>query len=102
VSAAWVVVLVVGAGTIALKGAGPLLLGGRELPLRAQGLVALLAPALLAALIVVQAFADGRALVLDARAAGLVAAGAALLLRAPMLVVVAAAAAAAALVRALS
>ncbi len=101
-SAPWTVVLVTGAGTIALKGIGPLILGGRELPLRVQGVVALLAPALLAALIVTQAFADGRSLVLDARAAGLAAAAVALLLRAPVLVVVAVAALAAALVRLVS
>lgn len=101
-SAPWVVVLVTGLGTIALKGIGPLLLGGRELPLAVQGVVALLAPALLAALIVVQAFADGRALVVDARAAGLVAAAVAIVLRAPVLVVVAVAALTAALVRLLS
>lgn len=98
-SAPWIVVLVAGVGTIALKGVGPLLLGGRDLPLRLQGVVALLAPALLAALIVVQAFADGRALVIDARAAGLLAAAVAIVLRAPVLVVVAVAALAAALVR---
>lgn len=101
-SAPWTVVLVTGVGTIALKGIGPLILGGRELPLRVQGVVALLAPALLAALIVTQAFADGRSLVLDARAAGLAAAAVALLLRAPVLVVVAVAALAAALVRLVS
>lgn len=100
-STPWVVVAVVGAGTVALKGAGPLLLGGRELPLRVQGVVALLAPTLLAALIVVQAFADGRSLVLDARAGGLAAAGLAVVLRAPVLVTVLVAAAVAALLRAL-
>ena len=55
------------------------------------GLAALLPVALLAALTAQQAFADGRTLVLDARAAGLAAAALALLLRAPFLVVVAAA-----------
>lgn len=100
-STPWIVVAVVGAGTVALKGAGPLLLGGRELPLRVQGVVALLAPTLLAALIVVQAFADGRSLVLDARAGGLAAAGLAVVLRAPVLVTVLVAAAVAALLRTL-
>jgi uncharacterized membrane protein len=45
--------------------------------------------ALLAALIAVSTFTDGRELVLDERIAGLAAAGAAVLLRAPFLVVVA-------------
>ena len=98
-SAAWTIVLVVGVATVALKGAGPVLLGGRELPARALGVVELLAPTLLAALIVVNAFTAGRHLVLDARAAGLAAAGAAILLRAPLLVVVLVAAVTAALVR---
>jgi branched-subunit amino acid transport protein len=100
-SQAWVVVLLIGAGTIALKGAGPLLLGGRELPPRVLSVLALLAPTLLAALIVTQAFAGHRALVLDARAAGLGVAGVALALRAPLLVVIVLAAAVAAGVRAL-
>jgi branched-subunit amino acid transport protein len=98
-SAAWTVVVVVGVATIAIKGAGPVLLGGRELPAAVLGVVELLAPALLAALIVVNAFGSGRHLVVDARAAGLGAAGVALVLRAPLLLVVVAAAAVAAVVR---
>jgi branched-subunit amino acid transport protein len=101
VSGPWIVVIVVGVATIALKGAGPVLLGGRELPPRALGVVELLAPTLLAALIVTNAFADGRHLVLDARAAGLGAAALALLARIPLLAVIVIAAAVAALVRAL-
>jgi branched-subunit amino acid transport protein len=100
-SDAWTIVLLCGVGTIVLKGAGPLLLGGRELPERVTGVLALLAPTLLAALIVTQAFAGHRALVLDARAAGLVAAAIALALRAPLLVVIVVAAAVAAGARAL-
>jgi Branched-chain amino acid transport protein (AzlD) len=102
VTRAWVLIAVVGTGTIVLKGLGPLAIGGRELPRPLLGVVALLAPTLLAALIVTQAFADGRHLVLDARAAGLGAALAAVALRAPVLVVVAVAAGAAALTRALA
>jgi len=98
-STAWTVVLVVSVATIAIKGAGPVLLGGRELPARVIGVVELLAPALLAALIVVNAFSSGRHLVLDARAAGLGAAGVAIVLRAPLLLVVVVAAAVAAVVR---
>lgn len=100
-SVPWIVVLVTGAGTVGLKGLGPVLLGGRPLPRRLLGVVTLLAPALLAALIVTQAFGSGQALGLDARAAGLGAAALALALRAPVLVVVVAAAPAAATVRAL-
>jgi len=57
--------------------------------------------ALLSALVAVQTFAVGQTLVLDARFAGLAAAGVALLLRAPFLVVVLVAAATAAALRAL-
>lgn len=91
--------LVVGAGTIALKSAGPVLLGGRRLPPAVAGPLSLLAPSLLAALVVTQTFADGRRLVLDARAAGVAAAAVAIALRAPLLVVVVVAAVATALVR---
>jgi Branched-chain amino acid transport protein (AzlD) len=102
VTGAWVLVAVVGACTIVLKGLGPLAIGGRALPRPLLGIVALLAPTLLAALIVTQAFADGRHLVLDARAAGLGAALVAVALRAPVLVVVVVAAGTAALARALA
>jgi hypothetical protein len=102
VTSTWVLIAVVGACTIVLKALGPLAIGGRELPRPLFGIVALLAPTLLAALIVTQAFADGRHLVLDARAAGLGAALVAVALRAPVLVVVALAAGAAALTRALA
>jgi Branched-chain amino acid transport protein (AzlD) len=65
-----------------------------------QRAAVLLPVPLLAALVVVQAFAGDRALVLDARAAGLAVGAALVLLRAPFLLVVVAAAATAALVRA--
>jgi uncharacterized membrane protein len=96
---AWLIVLAVGGGTMAIKAAGPVLLGGRPLPDRLRAVVALLAPALLAALVATTTFADGQALVLDARVIGLGAAVIALLLRAPVLVVVVVAAVAAALAR---
>ncbi|NSC24252.1 AzlD domain-containing protein [Streptomyces albus subsp. chlorinus] len=64
-------------------------------------LAALLPVALLAALTAQQTFADQTDLVLDARAAGLAAAGLALVLRAPFLVVVATAVLVTAGVRAL-
>jgi branched chain amino acid efflux pump len=100
VTEVWVMVAVVGAATIALKGLGPVALGGRSLPPRVLGMVGLLAPALLAALVVTQVFAAEEKLVLDARAVGLATAAVALVLRAPVLVVIVAAAAATALVRA--
>lgn len=98
-SSAWLAVLVVGAATIAIKAAGPVLAGGRELPLGSARVVDLLAPALLAALVATQAFAADEALVLDERAAGLAAGALAVVLRAPLLVVVVVAAATAAVLR---
>jgi branched-subunit amino acid transport protein len=102
VSAVWVCVIVVGAATVALKAAGPVLAGGRELPQGAARVVDLLAPALLAALVATQAFATDEELVLDERAAGLLAAAVAIVLRAPLLVVVVVAAATAAGLRAIT
>lgn len=96
----WIVILAVGACTVVFKALGPVVLGGRELPAPVRGVVALLAPTLLAALVVVATFGKGRELVLDARAAGIAAAVTAVALRAPLLAVVAAAAVTAALVRA--
>lgn len=61
--------------TFAIKAAGPVALGGRELPARARGVLALLAPPLLAALVVVAAFADGPAWSIGADTAGVTAAG---------------------------
>ena len=101
VSTIWLCVLVVGVATIAIKASGPVLAAERELPLGAARVVDLLAPALLAALVATQAFAGDDALVLDERAAGLLAAGVAILLRAPLLVVVLVAAATAAGLRAI-
>jgi branched chain amino acid efflux pump len=97
----WIMVAVVGAATIAFRAIGPVALGGRSLPPRLLSVVELLAPALLAALVVTQVFASEQKLVLDARAAGLAAAAVALLLRAPILVVIVTAAAATAFVRAI-
>ena len=98
-SSAWLAVRVVGSATIAIKAAGPVLAGGRELPLGSARVVDLLAPALLAALVATQAFASDEALVLDERAAGLAAGAVAIALRAPLLLVVVVAAATAAVLR---
>ena len=97
----WVLVALSGVTAILLKATGPVLLGGRELPAGATGVVALLAPSLLAALIATQTFGGDHELVLDERALGLAAAAAALALRAPVLAVVVIAATVTALARAL-
>ncbi len=96
----WVTVVAVALASAAIKAAGPVLVGGRELSPRAVAVVALLAPALLAALVVSETFGEDRHLVLDERALGVAVAAIALALRAPVLVAVALAAATTALVRA--
>lgn len=98
-SPAWLCVLAVGAATIAFKAIGPVLLGRRELPAWLSRPVALLAPAVLAALVVTQAVGGERQIVADARLAGVGAGALAMALRAPLLVVVVVAAATAALIR---
>jgi branched chain amino acid efflux pump len=102
VSDAWILVAVVGLATVAIKGAGPVLLGSRELPTRIASPLSVLAPALLAALVVVNTVGGDRRIVLDARLVGVLAALVALRLRAPLLAVVAVAAATTAVTRALS
>jgi len=96
----WIVVGVVGGATIAIKALGPVVLGARELPPRMDGVVVLLAPALLAALVVTQAVAGDRRYVFDARLVGLAAAAVSIRLRAPLLVTLVVAATTTALARA--
>jgi hypothetical protein len=87
----WIAIGATAVGCYAVKLAGLLVpAGALEKPL-VRRLAALLPVALLAALTAQQTFADGHALVLDAKAAGLGAAAVTLILRAPFLVVVAAA-----------
>ena len=100
-SAAWWLVALVGVATIAIKGAGPVLLGGRPLPPRVGRIIGLLAPALLAALVAISTFGGDRALVLDERAVGVGAAAVAVALEAPPLLVVVVAAVVTAVTRAL-
>jgi branched-subunit amino acid transport protein len=84
----WTAILVLAAGTYALKASG-FLAGARELPPRATAVMALLPAALLAALAAVQTFQVPGGLALDARAAGVAAAALAVALRAPFIVAVA-------------
>lgn len=97
----WLAVLIATAGCYAFK------LAGQSMPRAVldrplvQAIADPLPVALLSALVVTNTFALGNQLVVDARAAGLLAAVAALLVRAPFLVVVIVAAAVAAGVRAL-
>jgi hypothetical protein len=98
----WLAVLAASAGCFALK------LAGWSVPARwlegerLQAAAVLLPVPLLAALVVVQAFAGDRELQLDARAAGLAVGALLVLARAPFLHVVVAAAVTAALLRAVA
>jgi branched-subunit amino acid transport protein len=98
-SATWPVVLIVGAFTMGFKAAGPVLLVGREMPPRMLGAVELLAPPLLAALVVTQALGEEGTIVLDERLLGLATATVAIRLRAPLILVIVVAAVTTALVR---
>jgi Branched-chain amino acid transport protein (AzlD) len=101
VSDVWVIVVVVGAATMALKAVGPVVLAGRELPPTLSTVLLLLAPALLGTLVVTQAVGGDREIVLDERLVGIGAAIVAILLRLPLLAVVVIAAAVTAGLRAL-
>ena len=95
------VVALVGAATIVLKGVGPVFLAGRELPRTLSDVLLMLAPALLGALVVTQLVGGDREIVLDERLLGITAAVVAILLRLPLLAVVVIAAAVTAGARAL-
>ncbi|WP_028063863.1 AzlD domain-containing protein [Solirubrobacter soli] len=102
-TAVWITIAVLTVGTAGMKIAGPLLLGERPPGERTLAMTGLVAPALLAALVVYETFsASGNGITLDARAAGLGAAVVAIALRAPMIVVILFAAAVTAGLRAFS
>jgi branched-subunit amino acid transport protein len=97
----WVLIGLCAVVTALIKAAGPVALGGRELPAWMGGVIQLMAPALLAALVCVSALADGRHLGVGADTAG-VAVGGLLLWRGASIVIgVTVAAAVTALLRAL-
>jgi branched-subunit amino acid transport protein len=99
VSTLWVVIVTVTLASAAIKAAGPILSGGRELPPRVNAVIALLTPALLAALVVTGTFGEGGRLALDERALGVGVAAIAIVLRAPVLLAVVLAALVTALAR---
>ncbi|RII09491.1 Branched-chain amino acid transport protein (AzlD) [Streptomyces sp. YIM 130001] len=84
----WLAIALTAVGCYAVKLLGLLVpAGALERPM-VQRMAALLPVALLAALTAQQTFGEGAHLILDAKAAGLAAAGAAFLLRAPFLVII--------------
>lgn len=98
----WLTIALLTVITVLIRGAGPIVMGGRELGRRTEGVIELLAPALLAALIVVETVggSDG-GIDPDARIAGVAAGGAVLTYnRNAMLTAVAVAALVTALLRA--
>ena len=73
--AIWLVSALCAAVTAVIKGAGPVALGGRELPAWFSGVITLMAPALLAALVAVAAFSDHEEWAIGADTAGVLAGG---------------------------
>jgi branched-subunit amino acid transport protein len=98
----WAAIIGLGAFAYVLKALGPVGLGDRTLDPRVDRVLQLLAVPLLAALVLVQTFATGSHLTLDARVPALCVAALLVWRQAPFLVVVLAAAGTAALLRAVA
>ena len=77
-AAAWIIVAGCAVVTFTIKAVGPVALGGRDLPGAFSRVIVLMAPALLAALIVTNALADGGRIGVGADTAGVAVAGVAL------------------------
>jgi branched chain amino acid efflux pump len=88
VMALWSTIVAVALASAAIRAFGPILVGGRKLPPSANAVIALLAPALLAALVITQTFGQDGRLVLNEKAIGVAVAAVALALRAPVLLAV--------------
>ncbi|HEX8121028.1 MAG TPA: AzlD domain-containing protein [Solirubrobacteraceae bacterium] len=97
----WLVIGLCALVTALIKGAGPVALGGRELPAWFNGVIQLMAPALLAALVCVSALADHDQWAIGADTAGVAAGGVVLWRGANVVVGVVVAAAVTAAIRAL-
>jgi Branched-chain amino acid transport protein (AzlD) len=91
----WAIIAALCVATVALKASGPLALGAREPTERALRVISLVAPAVLAGLVVYESLiGHGGGVAFDERLVGLATAGLAIALRAPMAVVIVLAAAA--------
>ena len=71
----WILIILVAALTAAIKAAGPIALGGRELPAWFSSIVLAMPAAVLAALVVTAALANGEELSIGPETAGVAAAG---------------------------
>ena len=71
----WILIILVAALTAAIKAAGPMALGGRELPAWFSSIVTVMPAAVLAALVVTSALANGEELSVGPDTAGVAAAG---------------------------
>ncbi len=96
----WLLIGALAAATALIKAAGPVLVGGRALPSRAAGVIALLPAVLLAALVVTSTLAEGQRLQVDASTAGVAVAAVMIWRRLPLLLSVLVAVAVTALIRA--
>jgi branched-subunit amino acid transport protein len=88
--------------TMAIKAVGPVAFGGRDLPPRLVGVITLMAPALLAALVVTSTFAVGDRWHVGANTVGVAVGGLILWRRGPLVAAVLAAVAVTALLRAVT
>jgi hypothetical protein len=96
----WITIAALAVGTLVLKAVGPLTTGGRQPSEKAIGVTRLVAPSILAGLVVYETLSRaGSGIAFDARIVGLGAAALAIAARAPMLAIVLVAAAATALAR---
>ena len=84
----WLAIAATALVSLTIKAAGPAIVGDRELPAWCRGVIALLAPALLAALVVVDVLGTHWSSLNGPVVGGLAATAAAKLLRAPMLLAV--------------
>ena len=97
----WLLIGACAVVTAAIKAAGPVILGGRELPARFSAVLGVMAAAVLAALVVTSTLADGDKLAIGADTAGVAVAGVVLWRGGPVVVGVLIAAAVTAALRAL-
>lgn len=98
----WVLIGVLAIGNVLFKTVGPVLAGGKQPPTPVTRVIALLAPALIAALVVVGTLTTRQTIVVDARTGGLAVGTLALLLRGPTWVALLLAVVACAMLRTLS